>query len=834
MESNFKRSKTPKNKQDKKRSSNTSKASIIKKVFLYGGLLALIGLVIGAVMFAYYASQAPAFSEEKLKDPVPAEIYDRNDNLVTTLHTGQKREYVSMEDVPTHVSDAVLAIEDNRFYEHGAMDFIRLGGAIISNITDGFASQGASTITQQVVKRAFLTEEQTIERKAQEAYLSYRLEQEYSKDDILEMYLNKIYYSDGIYGIRTASLYYFDKELADLNLTEAAYLAGLSNLPNVYNLYVDPEAAQKRTTVVLNMMLEHERISQEEYDEAINTDLTANLVARDEEDRAVNEQEDPEYAAYINYVKTELQNHDEFRNRDISEVLNSGIKIYTNMDADIQAYLQNMTNNKNYYYNEKFQSDDFNIASTILDTTSGGLVAMSGGRDYQEVVDQNLSLVQHNVGSTMKPFLAYGPAIEELDWATNHTVQDEQSYSPKDSPNNTIYNYDNQGHGNVTIRDALRQSFNVPAVKTFEEVQEEAGNQAPVEFASEVGLDYSTKLEGDYTVSFNDVLGGGESRFSPLQMAQAYATLGNNGEFNEAQSIRYIVTDDEETIEFDNETHTAMKDSTAFMLTDILKDTFENNGSADYIKMDGLNIAAKTGTTSLDTSILEENNLPNNSAKDAWIVGYTPEYTMSVWSGFNNAEAGYSEDKLFIGTDEHITPQWFFKDIMQYISTFNGQDFEQPDSVEQINGNEFQVKNASGGFWNNNNNSNSNSNSNSSGSDSNSNSSDDSGGGTWSWQYNEDGEIETEGDVPESELPDDAELAEPEEESSGSQSESESESSSGSESESESSSESDSGGSDSSNSSSETESESGGSSSDGNSSSEESSSDESESDSSSE
>ena len=317
MESNFKRSKTPKNKQDKKRSSNTSKASIIKKVFLYGGLLALIGLVIGAVMFAYYASQAPAFSEEKLKDPVPAEIYDRNDNLVTTLHTGQKREYVSMEDVPTHVSDAVLAIEDNRFYEHGAMDFIRLGGAIISNITDGFASQGASTITQQVVKRAFLTEEQTIERKAQEAYLSYRLEQEYSKDDILEMYLNKIYYSDGIYGIRTASLYYFDKELADLNLTEAAYLAGLSNLPNVYNLYDDPEAAQKRTTVVLNMMLEHERISQEEYDEAINTDLTANLVARDEEDRAVNEQEDPEYAAYINYVKTELQNHDEFRNRDI-------------------------------------------------------------------------------------------------------------------------------------------------------------------------------------------------------------------------------------------------------------------------------------------------------------------------------------------------------------------------------------------------------------------------------------------------------------------------------------------------------------------------------------
>jgi Membrane carboxypeptidase (penicillin-binding protein) len=227
MESNFKRSKQSGAKSEQKKQSK-SKSSIIKKVFLYGALLALIGLVIGAVLFAYYASQAPAFSDEKLKDPVPAEIYDQNDELVTTLFQGQKREYVSIEDVPAHVSDAVLAIEDNRFYDHGAIDFIRLGGAVISNFTDGFASQGASTITQQVVKRAFLTEEQTIERKAQEAYLSYRLEQEYSKDDILEMYLNKIYYSDGIYGIRTASLYYFDKELADLNIAESAYLAGLS------------------------------------------------------------------------------------------------------------------------------------------------------------------------------------------------------------------------------------------------------------------------------------------------------------------------------------------------------------------------------------------------------------------------------------------------------------------------------------------------------------------------------------------------------------------------------------------------------------------------------
>src|SRR5699024_11205746 len=182
-----------------------------------------------------------AFSEEKLKDPIPARVYDKDDNLVTTLYQGQKRELVEIENVPGQMTDAVLAIEDDRFYEHGAIDFIRLGGAVLSNLTDGFGSEGASTITQQVVKRAFLTSEKTIERKAQEAYLAYRLEQEYTKDEILEMYLNKIYYSDGIYGIRTASNYYFDKELEEINLAESAYLAGLPQLPNAYNLYVDPE-----------------------------------------------------------------------------------------------------------------------------------------------------------------------------------------------------------------------------------------------------------------------------------------------------------------------------------------------------------------------------------------------------------------------------------------------------------------------------------------------------------------------------------------------------------------------------------------------------------------
>lgn len=669
-----------------------NKKTLWKRIALIFMMAAVSIFVLGIVVFAYFASTAPAFSVEKLKDPIPSRVFDRNDELVTTIYQGIEREYIDITDTPELVTDAVLAVEDNRFYEHGAIDFKRLGGAVISNITGGFGSQGASTITQQVVKRAFLTEEKTIKRKAQEAYLSYRLEQEYAKDDILEMYLNKIYYSDGIYGVRTASLYYFDKELDDLNLKEAAYLAGLPNLPNVYNLYVDAEAGNKRANQVLALMLHHGRITEDEYNEGVNTDLTTNLVARSDEERSSTEPKDPQYASYINVVKQQLEQSDEFKNIDISELLSSGIDIYTNMDANIQRTLQNTVNDKDFFYGDKFKSDDFNIASSIIDTQSGALIAISGGRDYQEVVKENLAITQHNTGSTMKPILSYAPAIENMEVPTNYTIQDEYEYSPKHFEGK-IYNYDNQSHGTVTMRDALRKSYNIPAVKLFEEVREESGDNVPEQFAKDLGLDYSKKSDGNYTLSFNDVLGGNESRFSPLQMAQAYAAFGNGGTFNEAGAVRYIINSENEQVDMEYESHEAMKDSTAYMITDMLKGTFQPYGSADYINMNGLNIAGKTGTTSYSESMLAEYNLPSNAAKDAWIVGYTPEYTMSVWTGFTSTKKDGATS--FVGTQEHITPQWFFQNIMTQISTYNGQDFTMPESVTWVGGQELGVVNSS-------------------------------------------------------------------------------------------------------------------------------------------
>lgn len=656
--------------------------TILKRAFLISILLGLILLMFGTFLFAYYSSNAPTFTDEKLNDPVPSRVFDVNNNFVFEIHQEQPRELIEIESLPDDVKDAVLAVEDNRFYDHGAIDFIRLGASVIRNFQSGFGAEGGSTITQQVVKRVFLTDDKSLERKAQEAYLAYRLEQEYTKDDILEMYLNKIDYSDGIYGIRTASMYYFNKELHELNLAETAYLAGLPQLPNIYNLYIDSESGINRAHTVLYLMNYHGRISDEQYEEALAIDITANLVPRTEEERIDSEPDNPEYAAYIDLIREEIDNSDAFGEMSSGDVLASGVDIYTNMNVDAQLRMYNITNNRQYFSGEKFASDNFDMGAILLDTKTGGVAAVSGGRDYREIVKHNMATYARNVGSTMKPFLSYAPAIEYLQLGTGHLIQDEESYSPVGT-DGMIYNYDGQNHGNVTMRTSVLRSFNIPSVKIFEQVVDEVGTEGVMNFASEVGLNYSHIGDGNYEVNFNDVLGGSESRFSPREMAEAYRAFGNNGEYGESHAIRSIVTLDEQSFEFENETHQAMEDYTAYMMTDMMKHTFYSYGTAANAYINGLNLAGKTGTTSYDTAHANELNLPNNSGKDAWIVGYTPEYTMSVWMGFH--EDRPDGESSFVGGNEQIMPQWFFRDVMANVSSYNGEDFTMPESVRWQN-----------------------------------------------------------------------------------------------------------------------------------------------------
>ncbi len=657
--------KNGKNGKSKAKKNKNVKRTIIKIIgFL---LIAFIVLVLlGILLFAYYAWKAPAFTESKLQDPEPAEIYDKNGDLVKKLDNGARREHVELKDVPKNMRNAVLATEDNRFYDHGAIDYKRLFGAIGKNLTGGFGSQGASTLTQQVVKRAFLSEEKSIGRKAQEAYLSYRLEQEYSKDEIFQMYLNKIYYSDGVYGVKAAAKYYFNKDLKDLNLAEEAYLAGLPQVPNLYNIYDNPKQAKNRKNTVLYLMHYHNRISDKEYNAAKKINLKANLVDRTAKERQIGtDNSDSEYDSYVNFVKSELMNNKEFKNKNLGDVLQSGIKIYTNMDKDVQKTLQDRIDNGNYYKNE-----DQRVGSTILDSKTGGLVAISGGRNFKDVVDNNAATDAHLTGSSLKPFLAYGPAIENMQWATNHAIQDESSYS---IDGGTFRNYDGNGHGTVTAYDALRQSFNIPALKTWQQVNSQAGDNAAKKFASKVGLDYQSDIGP------SDVLGGGASEFSPTQLASAFAAIANGGTYNNAHSIQKVVTADDDTIEFDHTSHKAMKDYTSYMLAEMLTGTFKAYGSAYGHGVSGVTMGAKTGTSTYGTEINQQYNLPDNAAKDVWINGFTPKYTISIWMGFSEIKEGGVNS--FLGHSEQEYPQYLYEDVMSDITSSDDGDFKKPDSV---------------------------------------------------------------------------------------------------------------------------------------------------------
>lgn len=335
------------------------------------------------------------------------------------------------------------------------------------------------------------------------------------------------------------------------------------------------------------------------------------------------------------------------------------------MDKDVQQTLQDRVNNGSYYKNE-----DQQVGASIVDSESGGLVAVSGGRNYKDVVDRNLATDAHPTGSSLKPFLAYGPAIENMNWATNHAIQDEESYQVDGV---TFRNYDMEGHGEVKLYDALRQSFNIPALKTWQSTKENAGNDAPKQFANNVGLDY----EGE--IGPSEVLGGSSSEFSPTQLASAFAAIANGGEYNNAHSIKKVEKENGEVINYDHTSKKAMKNSTSYMLAEVLKGTFEAYGSAYGHNISGVNVGAKTGTGTYGNQTYQEYGLPDDAAKDVWMNGFTPKYSMSVWMGFNEVKQGGVNS--FVGHEEQEYPQFLFEDVMSTISPRDGQDFTKPDSV---------------------------------------------------------------------------------------------------------------------------------------------------------
>ncbi|WP_010301020.1 PBP1A family penicillin-binding protein [Kurthia senegalensis] len=642
------------------------KKSLFKRILIGLVSLCILLFLVGGGVFAYFAFTSPELNEDNLKDPISSKFFDINGKEFYSMGN-EERENVKYENIPKEMQDAILSAEDARFYEHHGIDFWRLGGAVVANVRNGFGSQGASTITQQVIKNSFFENKKTMKRKVQEAYLSMQLEREYSKDEIFEMYFNKVLMSGRIYGFGTAANYFYGKELKDLTLDEMAVLAGMPQAPNAYNPFKNPDRAEKRRNVVLRLMYNNKKITKAEMTAAQKVNIKKGLLPENKRQAAA----ESKYDAYIDVVLKELdENGDE-------KALEEGISVYTNLDPTAQKSVEAALNNDATFLGR----DDLQAGMAVVDTETGAIAAVGGSRNYGPERGLNLAASKHQPGSTMKPLIDYGPVIENKQWSTSTTVSDEPiNYS---GSSKTVTNVDNAYLGNMSIREALYRSRNTVAVKTFREV----GATKAKKFMENVGI------KTDEAIYESEAIGGGSITVSPIQMAASYAAFGNNGIYTEPHAVKKIVYRDGKTSKsYTPDPTDAMSDYTAYMVTDMLRDVLSTKAGATGTAANvyGLDIAGKSGTTNFDTATLQKYGLSRQTAPDSWFVGYSTKYSIATWTGNPERKTGMSTLN-----EKHI-PQTLFKSVMTAISAGkNTASFTKPDSVVEGSNGELYVRGSS-------------------------------------------------------------------------------------------------------------------------------------------
>lgn len=598
-----------KNKKDK----GKKKKSWIKRIFLaFIGLFLLI-LVAGGSLFAYYASSAPELTDENLLGSFSTDLVDSQGEVFYTLG-GQNRDFAEANDYPEVMKDAMTAIEDQNFYKHFGIDPIGIGRAALGYVTNlGKISGGGSTITQQLIKLSvFSTErsDQTLKRKAQEAWLAIKLERQLSKEQILTLYMNKINMSGNVYGIATASEEYYGKPVEELELQEAALFAGMAQAPNRYNPYVNPEEATNRRNTVLNVMRDNGDITAEEAEKAKAIPIEEGLVNRS--DSSLNSQM---FDSYLVKVLEEVEEKTGLN------PATAGLTIQTNIDMDAQQAAFDIANSEEYV---NFPDDELQTAISLVDANTGQVKALVGGRKQEgQLLTNRATSTDRPTGSTIKPITTYGPAIEYNKFSTYHQLVDEKWSYPDGTP---LRNYDGKYVGQLSLREALVDSRNIPTARLF---AEEVDRADATEFVENLGLDTNLMSKEGGLVNSNAISGTA----SPLQMASAYSAFSNGGNYTEPYTVSKVITQDGQEIDLTPKTNQAMSDYTAYMITDMLKDVAAHYSST--VGIPGVPQAGKTGTTNYTPEQIQEHNLPSDAVPDSWYVGYTSNYSLSVWTGYD-------------------------------------------------------------------------------------------------------------------------------------------------------------------------------------------------------
>lgn len=565
-------------------------------------------------------------------------IYDGQSDVVTRLHGVQDRTWVSISELQPSTVYAFISAEDARFFEHEGVDVIRIAGAIVADIKAGSYVQGASTISQQLIKLSHLTSEKTISRKAEEAALAYEMERQYSKEDILEMYLNYVYFGGGYYGIEAAAEGYFGVHASDLTLDQSAMLAGILKSPSGYAPHINYAASINRRNNILRLMRDYGYITDDEKKQASAGRPT---ILHDKRE---------EYSGY--YTDAVTKSAAALMGITVDELIRGGYSIYSAMDSDIQHYCEEMFKN-----GELFPAEDSEAAIVVLEPSTGMVVAMVGGRSYTGGISFNRATdIRRQPGSVIKPVIAYAPAFEYLNYTAADMILDEETTFADYTPSN----YGNKYYGWVTVREAVTKSLNVPAVKTLSAV----GVYRAKDFAKRCGIEFDDKDD-----SLALALGGFTYGVSPLQIAGAYSCFASGGIYNTPTLIKKITDRNGLTVyEYRQDSRRVMSEANAYILTSMLKSVV-TEGTGHRLNTLDILIAGKTGTVGLA-----------NGNRDAWMAGYTPEYTAVVWQGYDSDRLGLLPSSATGGTYPALMLYELFNHI--YPDGRSG-DFEKPESVKQ-------------------------------------------------------------------------------------------------------------------------------------------------------
>ncbi|MZP28716.1 PBP1A family penicillin-binding protein [Heliobacterium undosum] len=581
-----------------------------------------LGLGAAAGYLAYrFFTEVPPFSVDDFAAPQTSFLLDVNGLLIAELHGPQHRIPVPLEQIPLRLRQAVLATEDVRFYDHPGVDLQGILRAVKANYNAGSIQEGGSTITQQLIKNVYLSPEKTLERKLKEVHLAYHLERQVGKDRVLELYLNRIYFGEGAYGVEAAARTYFGKTLKELTLSESALLAGLPKNPGAYSPTVSLEASQERRNTVINQMARHGLITPEQAQRA-----------RLEPIRLIPQPttRDVHYP-YPFFVDEVLREAVQVHGISEDRLFGGGLRIQTTLDPRVQQLAEDLFTNADFF---PAGNDDRLIEGALasVDPLSGHVKALMGGRTYAARRGFNrATMMQRSPGSAIKPLGVYAPALEQ-GWTPDSLLPDEDmgfnGYRPA--------NYDGAFRGRVTMRQAVAQSINVPAVWLLNQI----GTRRSIETLRALGLPVS---ENDAHLSL--ALGGMERGVSPLDMARAYSALANNGVFVPSRTIIQIYDAQGNPLVKPAAQRVVFQPSTARAMTNLLQDAIRY-GTGQEARL-SRPVAGKTGTAELPPVHAFEGVKGN---RDAWFVGYSPELVTAVWMGYDITDREHYMNRIYGGS----------------------------------------------------------------------------------------------------------------------------------------------------------------------------------------